>query len=408
MAPRSADEVADEERCAIELDSLSSERHDSKDGGPSRVKPGAVDEATRVATDHFRDHAARFPLLPIHRALYFVFMAAEAAYFPFVGVYCLSVGLSLPETGVILALAPICSVVASPFWGALSDRGHRRAIFVGCLGVSTALRLLVPLLPAGSFWPLAVLVTLAELIGAPILPILDASTLAALDATIGIGRYGGVRAFGALGWGLMAPVAGMIMDASGSTAAMFVILGVGTIPALALAALLPLERRTANGGSARVALARLCTPEAALFFASAFISGCVGAGVIGSFLFPWLRTLGASRLLLGLSLSFTCERVLWRLCAPCWPCCDRVHHHTSLLRRRKRNPLLLCGRLRCQAGGVLCCPSYLQCVGLGGARQRVVPLKCSARLHPPPPSACLCCARHALHGSDRPVVGAPH
>ena len=306
------DTKADEGNSAVELDSLSSEQRDLKDGGPSCAETGAVassKEATRAATGHFRDHVARFPLLPIHRALYFVFMAAEAAYFPFVGVYCLSVGLSMPETGVILALAPICSVVASPFWGALSDRGYRRAVFVGCLGVSTALRLLVPLLP-GRFWPLAVLVTAAELIGAPILPLLDSSTLAALDATIGVGRYGEVRAFGALGWGLMAPVAGMIMDASGSTAAMFFILGVGTIPALALAALLPLERRTANGGSARVALARLCTPEAALFFASAFISGCVGAGVIGSFLFPWLRTLGASRLLLGLSLSFTCECVM--------------------------------------------------------------------------------------------------
>jgi MFS transporter, PPP family, 3-phenylpropionic acid transporter len=261
------------------------------------------------AIGHFEEHARKYPWLPVHKGLYVFYCAAIAAFVPYFGVYCLSIGLSVSETGILVALSPLCSCVATPFWTALCDRGYRKQVLVGCIAVSTLLRCATPLV-AHSFVPLAAFVTLCEIINAPIMAIIDSSTFALLHSTEGtsggISRYGSVRAYGALGWGLAAPIAGAVIDATGKIESAYYLFGVGMVPSLILACVLPLERRVAGGAAVSAAFTALFKADVALFFSAAFVSGFVGGGVVGMFLFPFLRSLGAPNVLLGLSLTVTC------------------------------------------------------------------------------------------------------
>jgi predicted MFS family arabinose efflux permease len=56
--------------------------------------------------------------------VYFALFGALGAYFPYIAVFFGSIGLSLPEIGLLSALNAGIAVVAAPTWGAIVDRAR--------------------------------------------------------------------------------------------------------------------------------------------------------------------------------------------------------------------------------------------------------------------------------------------
>ena len=284
-------------------DSSPSSRALLPDDTPPAAHPPATD--SHIHTQHFKEYIKSDPHLLLHKLIYLIYCASLVFYLPFVGVYLRDVGLNKEEIGIVLSAMPFAILVGSPVWGMIADQSeaHRRAVMLGCLVVSTLMRCF--LWVATDFWWLFFYVLVCEIIGSPVMVILDASTFAILDATSSTTKYGNSRAWGAAGWGAAAPLEGYLLDTYGFSA-LFIAVGVATLPCLYLVWLLPVETREASKDSVVDGYRRLISVDSVLFLTVVFIMGVIGAGVIAEMLPQFLLDIGADNTLLGVALLFTC------------------------------------------------------------------------------------------------------
>jgi MFS transporter, PPP family, 3-phenylpropionic acid transporter len=156
---------------------------------------------------------------------YAAVFAAAGAIIPYVPLYYRSLGFGLGELGGILALGSVVGLVASPAWGALSDRrrGSPRVLVAATVTALAGTGLL-----ALSGERLAV-VAGAAVLGAGMAglsPILDARAL----ETAGANRsgYGPLRAWGSVSYIVSALLTGWLVEASGPRA-LFAVLAIALV-----------------------------------------------------------------------------------------------------------------------------------------------------------------------------------
>ena len=247
---------------------------------------------------------------------YFVYYASAATLLPNLPLIFDDAGYSGSQIGWLLALPPAISIVAAPTWSALADvTGRGRALLSAAL-VGTATAALALGVTAVFAATAAVMVVFALAI-APVVPFTDAASIEAIDDS---SRYGRLRLWGALGWGLAAPIAGLSIDRLGLGFAP-VLFAVGMIVLLVMARQMPVSiRQTRLAGGLRAALA---TSQGWIpLLGGALVAGIAGGTVIG-YLFLLLRSLGASSVVMGVALAIatlseivafsTASRVLGRL-----------------------------------------------------------------------------------------------
>jgi len=131
---------------------------------------------------------------------------------PYLPLYYRSLGFNLAEVGSILALGALVGLLASPSWGALSDRMRGSPlVLVGAVGTALAGTAVLALSAA----PGAVLVG-AALLGAGIggfNPIIDARALETVGADRA--RFGPLRAWGSFSYILAVLASGYLVDRFG-------------------------------------------------------------------------------------------------------------------------------------------------------------------------------------------------
>ena len=138
--------------------------------------------------------------------------AAVGSMLPYLPLYYRSLGFNLAQVGSILALGALVGLLASPSWGALSDR-LRGSPIVLVATVGTALAGTVALALFTN--PLAVVVG-AALLGAGIggfAPIIDARALETVGADRA--RFGPLRAWGSFSYILAVLTSGFLVDRFG-------------------------------------------------------------------------------------------------------------------------------------------------------------------------------------------------
>src|SRR6478672_3407073 len=162
---------------------------------------------------HLHRHDSRVISPRVRAALaYMAAYAAVGSMLPYLPLYYRSLGFNLAEIGSILALGAFVGLLASPSWGALSDK-LRGSPTVLLAAVATALAGTAVL--ALSTNPLAVLAG-AALLGAGIggfNPIIDARAL----ETVGTdrARFGPLRAWGSFSYILAVLASGVLVDRFG-------------------------------------------------------------------------------------------------------------------------------------------------------------------------------------------------
>jgi PPP family 3-phenylpropionic acid transporter len=262
---------------------------------------------------------ARRPSQATARTFYFLFFAAIAALLPFLVVFYQALGLDGREIGLLSAMLPLATLAVGPLWGALADASGRHrwvasAALAGTAAAGVAVasgRDLATLLP---------LVAVFAVFFAPIVPLTDTAVLAGLGDERE--RYGRLRAWGAVGFGLASLVAGAAVDRFGLAVA-FASFGVLLVLALGVAQRLAWQAVAGDGAALRAPTAAASpisagTGPRALHlpaivrdfltarWAALLVAGLLGGAAMaptGTFLFLYLAERGAGASAVGIALA---------------------------------------------------------------------------------------------------------
>lgn len=231
-------------------------------------------------------------------AFYFLAYAAISFLFPFLALYYQTLGLTGGQIGLLAGLAPFISMISSPFWTGTADatRRHKSILVITILGtVATALvisRLV-------DFIWLIPFVILYAFLNAPLYSLVDSATLSMLGERKQ--RYGRVRLWGSVGWGVMAPLAGELIENSGIHWAFWGYAALMLI-GLFIALKIPFQQ-IESAGSFKSGIRTLLTHRPwILFLAMVFVSG-VGMATINNYLFIYMASIGAGEGLMGIALT---------------------------------------------------------------------------------------------------------
>ncbi len=236
-------------------------------------------------------------LLPF-KALYFFIYAAMAALMPFLTLYYERLGLSGKQIGILAAIPPLITFLSAPLFGFIADLTQRPRLLLG-ISVSSVALGIYSLTVVDSFPGLILVVIFYAFFFAPILPIVDRSTLSVLG--VRKDQYGKQRLWGAIGWGLIAPVAGLLVDRGGmnwtfyASAATFMSL-------LFLIRFIPVNTVLGRESFWKGFKQLFGNWPVIVFFVVA-LGGGIGLAMIHHYLFLYLDGLGASSITMGWALS---------------------------------------------------------------------------------------------------------
>src|SRR4030066_383756 len=143
---------------------------------------------------------------------YLLYYAAACFTFPFIILYLQGLKFSGPQIGLVAGLIPLVSLVGTTFWTRLADLKHRHNLVMSLTILGTILlSITFPFLKA--FILVLIVSVLFSFFTSPINSLADSATMTMLDSEKAL--YGRVRLGGTIGWGLMAPVAGLIIQSFG-------------------------------------------------------------------------------------------------------------------------------------------------------------------------------------------------
>lgn len=161
------------------------------------------------------------------RLLFVVGGVSAASILSFFALWLEERGLAADRIGLVLALASLAGVLASPVWSHVADTRLGSARTLQISAVATAAVGLAFLLAGDVWWAIAVVAALRGAVEAPGVPLIDSIALRSL----GTGRatsYGAIRQWSSLGWAVAILAFGAVYER----------FGLGSLPVLyALASL---------------------------------------------------------------------------------------------------------------------------------------------------------------------------
>jgi PPP family 3-phenylpropionic acid transporter len=230
-------------------------------------------------------------------AFNFVYYAGFAFLAPFMVLYYQEQGFSGTQISLIAGIAPLITLFFSPFWTNVADATRKHRLIMSlCLVVVIAVMAMFPFIKA--FALIFLIVLLFNLFVAPITSFVDSATMTMLAAQKEM--YGRIRLGGTIGWGLAAPVAGVLIERYGLKMAFWgcaVMLFLGLLVGQGLL-FGKREAGTKTGGDFRVLLVN---PRWIPFLALAFIGGIAFASIV-TYYSPYMKELGATESLIGIAL----------------------------------------------------------------------------------------------------------
>jgi PPP family 3-phenylpropionic acid transporter len=238
----------------------------------------------------------RAMLLP--KAYYLLYYGAAAALIPYLPIYYQSIGLSGKEIGLLVAIPPLVMLVGAPLWGGLADatRQHKRLLIVALVLalVSTAALSLI-----SRFILFIPVVAAYALFIAPVMPLVDNTVMEMLGEQRR--KYGRQRLWGAVGWGIAAPLVGWLVERSGLHWTFFSYIVLMTAGLLVIW-FLPVKQTSIAPKFWQGLHSLLRNWQWVIFLLLVFIGGTI-LSIISSFLFLFLNDMNASKTLMGLSLT---------------------------------------------------------------------------------------------------------
>ncbi len=230
-------------------------------------------------------------------SFYFLYFGAFASLAPFFVIFYQGLGFTGTQIGLLTGVAPLITLVATPFGTGLADATRRHKLIMG-LGLFMAIVLGVVLPVLKGFVAVCILVALYNFFMAPVGSLADSATMTMLGDEKAM--YGRVRLGGTFGWGILAPIAGVLVQHYG--------LGIGfwmftTIMIINFMVSQKFdygqsqpEKASNNGG-----IWLLLKDKTWIFFlTAAFLSG-IGTYSVASYLYPYMAEMGATETQMGIT-----------------------------------------------------------------------------------------------------------
>lgn len=253
----------------------------------------ALENDTPVHTRWGVDRALLVP-----KAFYFCYYAASSSLLPFLALYYHELGLSGGQIGILVGLSPIVTWFAAPFWGALADntRQHRTILTATIIASALAVALVGW---ASGFWWLLLAVPLYAFFCAPIIPLVDNSVMTMLGERSRL--YGRQRVWGSIGWGVAAAGAGLLVDRFGQGVSFYIY-----VFFFIILAVISTQFRMSSGVIGVPfwqGVRALAGNRAMIIFLVTVLFASMGSGIVNNYVFIYLKDLGATGSLLGISLT---------------------------------------------------------------------------------------------------------
>jgi PPP family 3-phenylpropionic acid transporter len=233
-------------------------------------------------------------------AFYFLFFSGSVAVNNYYGLYFQQEGLPGSQIGLLLGLGSLSSLLAGPLWSGLADASqrHRLILSVTVLGNLIA----VFLFPFSNtfLWFLALMVVQSFFVG-PIVSMADNAALTVLGDERD--QYGRLRSGGTIGWGIIAPIAGLAVARYGMRYN-FSIYAVGLFLALIAVQQMHFSAHKAEG-SFRGGIRQLLMDRNWLVFLFVTLIGGSGNAIISNYLFVYLQKIGTSPTGMGWAITIS-------------------------------------------------------------------------------------------------------
>lgn len=238
------------------------------------------------------------PLLEVlPRTIYFFFFAAIASLFPFLVIHYQELGLSGTQIGILAALNPLVTVITAPLWGAFADATQRYKQLLLIMMVGCLLAVFLWSQATQFVWLLLVTALFAFFAGS-VMPLIDSSVLASLEQKE---RYGKLRLWGSVGFGITCPLVGWMTQRSGLEWAFYFYLFFFAITT-ALVVFFPISQATLRKPLG-VGMLEFKNKTWLMFLLTIFLGG-IGLAIGGNFFSLHMKNLGMSQTYIGLSLTF--------------------------------------------------------------------------------------------------------
>ncbi len=231
---------------------------------------------------------------------YLLYFAAASFSMPFIILYFQELGFSGVQIGILAGMVPLITLVGAPFWTGLADAKGRHKLIMSLTILGGALfTAIFPLIK--DLAPIIIIVFLYALVSAPVTSFADNATMSMLAGEKAM--YGRVRLGGTIGWGLVAPLAGVIIQAYGLR------WGFWGYAVIMILVFIVSQKFTFGSNVANVSFRGdirkvLTNRRWAFFLCLAFVGGVAFAS-INSYLFPYMEELGASRSTMGIALTIS-------------------------------------------------------------------------------------------------------
>lgn len=242
--------------------------------------------------------------IPAHRnrglfypsAYNLIYYAALATFLPFLAIYYQQQGLSGSQIGLLAGIGPVLSVLFAPFWTGLADASgrHRLVMGISLLGAAISIAMLSQ---ADDLERLAIAISCYSFFISSTVPLSDSATLTMLGGEKR--KYGRIRLWGSIGWGIASPLAGKLIDDFGLNAGFWVAIALFLIVLLISLGLS--YTRTKPSLPFWHGIRQLLDDRRWYPFLFLAMIGGMSFSVLSNYLYIFMDSLGANKTLMGLT-----------------------------------------------------------------------------------------------------------
>jgi PPP family 3-phenylpropionic acid transporter len=230
---------------------------------------------------------------------YFLLFAGVASSGPYRVLYYQSQSLTGAQIGLLVGIAPLITMVSLPLVTGLADRTNKHGLIMGLsLLVMVSVQVLFPYLK--TFILLFGIAVLSSVLFSPIMPLSTSATMFMLEDRKDL--YGRMRLGGTIGFSIVATVTGALVENHGLRIAFWGAAALFFITFLVGQKLVHGEKESEKPAQRGRASDLLRNPHFLLFLLIG-LSGGISFATINTYLFPYMKELGAGESAMGLALT---------------------------------------------------------------------------------------------------------
>jgi PPP family 3-phenylpropionic acid transporter len=231
-------------------------------------------------------------------SFYFLYFAAFASLLPYFVLFYQNLGFNGAQIGLLTGVPPLVTLVGGPLLTGVADSTRRHRLIMG-LGLAVTIGVMLIMPSMKEFVIVFILIIIFNIFISPVSPLADSATMSMLGEERAM--YGRIRLGGTIGWGLVAPIAGTLVEMHGLRIAFLIFSGIMFINFFVSQKFSfgKKEEQAAGNGGIRTLLA----DRRWIFFLLISFLGGVGAFSVAAYLFPYLAELGANEGQMGIALT---------------------------------------------------------------------------------------------------------